>query len=1131
MPKRGVLRLTGGLLLLVAAILGGGLAYLQTGDGFVRALLPLVSGLSGFEITARSGQFDLDGHLEAEELRFRDPAIGLDIVASRIELELSIESLLSRSDLPHIKSGVVRNAIVSLDSTAGEKTTQGTKRTQTSANSGSSDLFAGRIEIPVRIDRAEIEALTLRLLDGDKPRNVIGPLNSNFTDLAPLAAAQGTLTTPLALAMEAGQPGYSGRLQATLHLEQDRQGVVRGMRLNGDLALARTHGEKESGLAISVDLDANSHEASTLAATLTAQAKRNGRDTGELASTWHWHEADSGTAKDPRRSLIADLDLTSLELVNLNPFLAAIGGAQFHGGKVDAKFHLTHPPNGPLGLSGNLDAHAIALTLDSSGSDTPALDVHAKQEISWNRHTSILSVSRADLDIVGRHGRSLQIALEDPLEMDLDLANGDPAPGQSAKISVELERIDIAGVRRWLRALRVDSPDAVEDGHIGIDVEVEVNGRGARLGTTGTVEARSLRIQGVEGELDLHSEIDLKVEDYERFHLDHAVISLNRGSSPLLKGRLSGENDPPTGTWNAAVQIEASDLMKAMAPLPLLSADLRKRIHGGNLDGRFTLKSTAPGTAEVAGKLAVKGIALEGAAPKRGLSIDLDADLRALSSPDDLAIRELNLAFVEPAGRPLGSLASKGNLALASSEKPRASQITVSTKSLHLAPWIEALTDFDASLGDLPLTASIEFTNDAAKDVLRSKGQETFEVIPEGAINPFTAHASHQIEVLSTGGMDFEIELKIPRKKGPPDAVKFHGKYENHTGRKVTAPSLTVAANVESLDLTPYLSSQIEKSSQRERGSQPPVPVLPSGQENSDPEGQELVLDIHAKIDQARFSEIAIESSELRLSRDPSRLKLDVNLTETTGGSLKALLDHRRTKEMRSLSWNLSGTEIDVGKLMRSIAKAGLVENTAMNGTLAVSSSVRGSGKTPEGLRRNLTGQLNTTLSNSHISDIPVLDMLSRTTGISAFEGILLSGCRVGGRIENDAFILSDSECTGDVATLQATGRIGLDGRLDLMVSPRLGPSFQGALGKVFRTPHLTETAGGFIALPIDILVEGPVGQEHMSVRARVPGALDKLTLGTTSKVLDTTVKIGSGLLEMGGALLKVGSGSTRDRP
>ena len=102
----------------------------------------------------------------------------------------------------------------------------------------------------------------------------------------------------------------------------------------------------------------------------------------------------------------------------------------------------------------------------------------------------------------------------------------------------------------------------------------------------------------------------------------------------------------------------------------------------------------------------------------------------------------------------------------------------------------------------------------------------------------------------------------------------------------------------------------------------------------------------------------------------------------------------------------------------------------------------------------------------------PLLAFLADQTHIEEFRGFGFRTMHGELRLQDGWVHLNQVRAVGPSVSVEAGGQVGLDGRLDAQVQPKIGPALSGRVN-IPCLNQFTKTVDGFTVLPIAVTVKG----------------------------------------------------------
>jgi AsmA-like C-terminal region len=130
-------------------------------------------------------------------------------------------------------------------------------------------------------------------------------------------------------------------------------------------------------------------------------------------------------------------------------------------------------------------------------------------------------------------------------------------------------------------------------------------------------------------------------------------------------------------------------------------------------------------------------------------------------------------------------------------------------------------------------------------------------------------------------------------------------------------------------------------------------------------------------------------------------------------------------------------------------------------------------------------------VENGRFVKSPVMEFLAKQTRIDEFNGAEFKTLHGELHIKDGWMHLNQSRAVGSMYGVETEGKIGLDGRLDVQIFPKVGPAFS----KHVRIPCLDQFAkasDGFTVLPVTVTVKGSAGNPEYRATVETAGAIKR---------------------------------------
>lgn len=206
--------------------------------------------------------------------------------------------------------------------------------------------------------------------------------------------------------------------------------------------------------------------------------------------------------------------------------------------------------------------------------------------------------------------------------------------------------------------------------------------------------------------------------------------------------------------------------------------------------------------------------------------------------------------------------------------------------------------------------------------------------------------------------------------------------------------------------------------------------------------------------------------------------------TGIAAGSVQGTIIISMKDAQPEFSWNTKGDSLDLGALIMAL----LAEPEARFSGLGKFSSAgtgRGQG---ELLRQSLDGNIVFDVTDGQFLKSPMLDFLAEQTHIDEFKKFGFKTLHGELQIKEGWMKIREMRADGPAVALEASGQFGLDGRLDLQVQPKLGPTLSQRL-KIPCLDQFAKTADGFTVLPVGVTVGGTTDKPEYGATVATAGS------------------------------------------
>lgn len=813
---------------------------------------------------------------------------------------------------------------------------------------------------------------------------------------------------------------------------------------------------------------------------LTTNVSLKGRQVAALHATGAWQFADPPGLT----ALKSTVTLTGLPGETLNPLLGLwsstrIGRAKIDG-HADVAFNNDHA-RWVVDVSGE----EIQLRLPEAATDAPPLDLLIKQAGEFDRAEQQLRLDRLSVQVVERRRPVVTLSLDKPLSLSFAEAkkgDGSQAGGSSEPITLGLRvnRLGLHQLRPWVALAGSQALASVRGGALDADLQVHISGTddaavAGRLDLEDVTFERGAR--HASAPVTLGTEVRASVVGRSRVTVDSWAVRALDGKTLLGEARLTGSADSG-GATDLRLDLAAGDLSEFVGRLGLLTERQQELISGGNLKGDVRLVTAGPAK-PVTVKAALRSTDLIMRLNKtqqltRSLGLQADIEVDAARTLAQLQRLEIS---VESVGTKAGILTASGRWPLADTGSTTpAGTVSVTVKEWDSGPFV----DFFGILpgrgsGPLPLTGELIVSQEAGGKVLAVKGKETIGPVTAAVKGGDPESATIQLEQdMARNGDEVRVavlSLTTERPKGRADRVAMNGNI-----RMGSRPSLRLRGSVDSFNADWYAALTAPPSDQASTGKT-------SGKSSDAKDkgvglGVPLDLDVDLALGSVIYRTLEIGKGRLVAKGDGQKMQATLEPTGLAGGSVQGTVTIALKGGQPDIGWDAKGEALDLGVLTKAASGEPEPRITG-RGTFTTSGTGRGQG---EALRQSLSGTVAFDVADGQFVKSPLLEFLAEHTHIDEFRALGFRTVHGELQIKEGWVHLSQARVVGQAAALEAGGKIGLDGRLDAYVEPKIGPTLSDHV-TIPCLNQLTKTADGFTVLPIAVTVQGTAEKPAYGVR------------------------------------------------
>jgi hypothetical protein len=580
-----------------------------------------------------------------------------------------------------------------------------------------------------------------------------------------------------------------------------------------------------------------------------------------------------------------------------------------------------------------------------------------------------------------------------------------------------------------------------------------------------------------------------------------ADLAIDDGGQPVMRARLEdtltlsldeesrqgAAQEGESAALRGTLELKGVSAARIQPWLRVTRSSALDRIERGLVTGHVEIAFAGKGQhIGVQGELRLRDVVVDGSGEGGPLgpfagSARIDASLGQLRQ---LEIKEADLKLTPKGSRPPLTVQVKGSYLLQGTELEAGGQLKLVVHSKSAAPWLEALeVTRSAGLGALPLEAEVTVALDSSGRPTTIEGtQETALSLTTGtgAVRKVALHFRDRIDRKAVG--EYEFKADIDALHGDiNDQLALEGSLSLQDRARVD-----VRGEIRELDMGIYLDALGLTNEASPAKATVPQP--------SSSEPLELPFDFAAElgIGQLSWRELELTQGRVAVSASGAKWRLNLSPTHVVDGSLRGTLELNSDEKPR-LAWNVQGSALDVAQLAHSLQPG---EAPHITGRLELSSKATGSAPSMRKLRDTLAGELHFDVTDGRLRDLALLKFVTEKTGIGGFDNMEFHHFVGQLELANGWARIQQMEVTGLVRSLVFQGQVGLGGELDLRVNPRISPELTGALRKTRATEALFATTDNWLAVPMDITVQGQLGNSRFGVHSWgsdiVGGTLEK---------------------------------------
>ena len=897
----------------------------------------------------------------------------------------------------------------------------------------------------------------------------------------------------------------AGRLGGALVVSMREEGAIVEVtgRLEGTDIMLRREGSGQAGLTGPSKIVADWKSRLTglqriKVDPLTVSIILKGKQVAALRATGDWRFGDAmGLA-----ALDGTLTLKGLRGGTLNPLLGLWSQARIGQGEINGHADVAVDESRAR-WDVDVSGQDILLRLPGTRSDAPPLGLLIKQAGEFDRKTRTLRLNQLDVQVIERSRSVATLSFDQPLTLNLAQGkDGDnPKTGKFSEammLGLRVNHLAVHQLRPWVALAGSQALALIRDGVLDADLKVRFSGADD-VAVVGRLDVDELTFErgGKTAAAPVTVSTEIRASVVGRSHAaveSWAVRVLDR-DRVLAQARLAGSADS-AGATDLTLNVTAGNLSECADRLGLLTPRQQMLISGGNLTGDVQLVTAGPAkplTVKAGLRSADLNLRLD-SSHQLTRTIGLQADVEMDASRTLVDLRHVEIA-VESGGSQVGTFMARGRWPLTTGGSgASAGAVSVTVKEWDSGPFV----DFFGLLpgrrsGPLPVTGELTVTQEADGMAFSLKGKETIGPVTVagkgGDPEPATVHLEHDVTRRGDTISVAMLALTAERPKGRADRVTMTGKIS--TGNR---PRVELRGSLDALDTDWYAAMASSPSDHGSTGTPSDTPQDPK--EEGSGMALPLDLDVDLAIGSVIYRTLEIGKGRFVAKGDGESMRATLEPTGLTGGSVQGTVTIAVKGGQQEYGWNAKGDALDLGIL----TKAAFAEpEPRVTGLGKFTTSGTGLGWS-EAFRQSLAGTMVFDVADGRFVKAPVMEFLAEQTHIEEFKKLGFKTLQGEFQLKAGWVHLNQVRAHGPGIAVEAGGKIGLDGRLDAQVLPKIGP----ALSSRMNMPCLDQfakTADGFMVLPFAVTVQGTAENPAYGVQVTSGSMVGQQGKGLVGKI------------------------------
>ena len=194
-----------------------------------------------------------------------------------------------------------------------------------------------------------------------------------------------------------------------------------------------------------------------------------------------------------------------------------------------------------------------------------------------------------------------------------------------------------------------------------------------------------------------------------------------------------------------------------------------------------------------------------------------------------------------------------------------------------------------------------------------------------------------------------------------------------------------------------------------------------------------------------------------------------------------------QTGGQQDITWDAQGKSLDLALMTKALFPE---QERLVTGLFKFTTAGTGRGQ-GEALRNSLQGTAVFDVENGQFAKSLLMDFLAQQTSIKEFRGAEFKTIHSELQIKDGWGQLNQTRIVGSMYTVEFAGKIGLDGRLDAQIVPKVGTDFSEHV-KIPCLDQFAKASDGFTVLPITVTVKGTAENPEFSTKMETAGAMKR---------------------------------------